>query len=71
MRKYRNNLDWVKPVDGGYVILSHHHGRPTRRMQFEYELRVNRLLNRHRPPIATPRLTACDRHTLLLEFDAA
>ena len=53
------------------TILDHHHGRssPWSR-HFAYELRVNQLLTRHRPPVPTPRLLGHDRSTRTLEFDA-
>lgn len=53
------------------IILDHHHqtSDPWRR-HFAYELRLNQLLTRHRPPVPTPRLLGHDRRTLALEFEA-
>jgi hypothetical protein len=52
------------------VILRHHRRRPTARAQFSYELRVNQLLVRHRPPVRAPRLVGHDRRRATLTFDA-
>lgn len=52
------------------VILAHHHRRPRARTQFSYELRVNQLLSRHPPALATPRLLGHDRRTASLTFEA-
>ena len=53
------------------VILGHHHAAPDQwARHFAYELRVNQLLTRHRPPVPTARLTGHDRKSLTLEFGA-
>ncbi len=52
------------------VILGHHHHRPRALTQFSYELRVNQLLARHAPGVATPRLTGHDRRAASLTFVA-
>jgi Ser/Thr protein kinase RdoA (MazF antagonist) len=52
------------------VILRHHHARPTAATQFSYELRVNQLLARHRPPVRTARLIDHDRRRATLTFEA-
>jgi Phosphotransferase enzyme family len=64
----RSNADKLGPRS---TILDHHHARsdPWSR-HFAYELRVNQLLTRHRPPVPTPRLLGHDRKTLTLEFEA-
>ena len=53
------------------TILDHHYpgARPWAR-HFAYELRVNQLITRHRPPVRTPRLLAHDRRRLSLGFEA-
>lgn len=53
------------------TILDHHYrgGQPWAR-HFSYELRVNQLLSRHRPPVSTPRLLGHDRRARALEFEA-
>lgn len=54
------------------TILDHHHsGSDPWRRHFAYELRVNQLLTRHRPPVRTPRLVGHDRKARTLEFEAA
>jgi hypothetical protein len=53
------------------VILDHHHaGSDHWSRHFAYELRVNQLLTRHRPPVPTARLIGHDRKSLTLEFHA-
>ncbi len=53
------------------TILDHHHsGSDPWTRHFAYELRVNQLLTRHRPPVPTPRLVGHDRKALTLEFEA-
>jgi hypothetical protein len=52
------------------AILGHHRRRPTARAQFSYELRVNQLLTRHRPPVRAPRLLSHDRQRATLTFEA-
>jgi hypothetical protein len=53
------------------TILDHHHsGSDPWTRHFAYELRVNQLLTRHRPPVPTPRLVGHDRKSLTLEFEA-
>ena len=52
------------------AILGHHGRRPTARTQFAYELRVNQLLARHRPPVRAPRLIGHDRRRAALTFEA-
>jgi hypothetical protein len=52
------------------TILDHHRpGANHWARHYAYELRVNQLLARHRPPVPTPRLRSHDRKTLMLEFD--
>lgn len=53
------------------TILDHHHsGSDHWARHFAYELRVNQLLTRHRPPVPTPRLVGHDRKALTLTFEA-
>jgi hypothetical protein len=53
------------------VILGHHHAGPDHwARHFAYELRVNQLLTRHRPPVRTARLIGHDRKSLTLELSA-
>ena len=53
------------------TILDHHYsGSEPWTRHFAYELRVNQLLTRHRPPVPTPRLVCHDRRALALEFEA-
>jgi hypothetical protein len=53
------------------TILDHHHsGSEPWTRHFAYELRVNQLLSRHRPPLSTPRLVGHNRKALILEFEA-
>jgi hypothetical protein len=64
----RANADRLGPRA---TVLDHHHARSEPWSQpFAYELRVNQLLTRHRPPVPTPRLVGHDRKTLTLEFEA-
>lgn len=67
----RVNLE-VSPAAFGprLVILRHHRHRPTARAQFSYELRVNQLLARHRPPVRAPRLVDHDKRRATLTFEA-
>ena len=53
------------------TILAHHRpGSDPWARHFAYELRVNQLLTRHRPPVPTPRLVGHDRKALSLAFEA-
>jgi hypothetical protein len=53
------------------TILEHHYpGSGPWARHFAYELRVNQLLARHRPPVPTAGLLGHDRRTLTLEFAA-
>jgi hypothetical protein len=53
------------------TILDHHHpGSGPWARHYAYELRVNQLLSRHRPPVRTPRLVGHDRSARTLEFEA-
>jgi Phosphotransferase enzyme family len=53
------------------IILDHHRpGSNHWARHFAYELRVNQLLTRHRPPVPTPRLLGHDRKALTMEFEA-
>lgn len=54
--------------DAGRVVKRHRPSATGGRSQMLYELRVNRLLARHRPPVATPRLLSGDRRTGTLVF---
>ena len=64
----------LDPPQGAFVprsiILGHHGRRPSPRRQYAYELRVNQLLTRHRPPVATPRLVRHDARRATLTFEA-
>ena len=53
------------------TILDHHYaGSEPWARHFAYELRVNQLLTRHRPPVPTAALLGHDRKALTLEFRA-
>lgn len=53
------------------TILDHHHsGSHPWARHFAYELRVNQLLTRQRPPVRTARLLGHERKSLTLEFEA-
>jgi len=64
-----NYSSLVWSADGSQVTKSRPVGNDARR-RYENEVRVNRLLNEHRPPVATPRLLAADRRTRGLTFEA-
>lgn len=64
----KSNADRLGPRA---TILDHHHAGPDPwARHFAYELRVNQLLTRRRPPVPTPRLVGHDRGALTLEFEA-
>ncbi len=53
------------------TILDHHYsGSGPWARHFAYELRINQLLTRHRPPVPTAGLVGHDRKALTLEFEA-
>ncbi|HEX2849219.1 MAG TPA: aminoglycoside phosphotransferase family protein [Acidimicrobiales bacterium] len=57
--------------DAGRVVKQHRPNGTGGRPQMLYELRVNRLLARHPPPVPTPRLLAGDRRRGTLVFERA